>query len=105
MYCSVQNPHEDSQRKTDINDVILPTYKNKTSTALLICLDGFLNTEIFQITGSGKRDGKSIARNKNAFSNTYLYGLHYLGIWILYIFYMIFLCGRKIFIPILQMGN
>lgn len=63
----MQNPHKASQGKTDINDIILPTYKNKTSTVLLICLDGFLNTEILQITRSVKRDRKNIARNKMHF--------------------------------------
>lgn len=86
-------------------------YKNKTSTVLLICLDGFLNTEIFQITSSVKKDRKNIARIKMRFPTLvcvyfrYLYDLHSIGIQTLYVLNTIFLCGRKIFIPILQMGN
>lgn len=69
------------------------------------------STQIFQITSSVKKDRKNIARIKMCFPTPvcvyfrYLYDLHSIGIQTSYVFNMIFLCGRKIFIPILQMGN
>lgn len=80
----MQNPHWGSQRQTDINDIILPTYKNKTSTVFLICFDDVLNAETLWVTRSVKRDREGTAGNKTRFQILVYVGLPQYILWLFF---------------------